>query len=62
MISQEKIDKESYTNSLLVPAYKPGYSLIYGTPHVYVLLKLLSTIYERLLMAKNLILSETISL
>jgi len=46
-------------SSILVPAYKSGYSLLYGTPHFYVLVKMIATIYERLLKAKSLIEEET---
>lgn len=40
---------------MLQPAYRQGYSLMYGTPQFYVLLKLVATIYERLVKAKSLI-------
>lgn len=46
-------------SSILVPAYKPGYSLMYGTPHFYVQVKMIATIYERLVKAKSLIADET---
>lgn len=39
----------------LVPSYKQGYSLMYGSPHFYVQLKLIATIYERLQKAQTLL-------
>jgi histone deacetylase complex regulatory component SIN3 len=38
-----------------VPSYKQGYSLLYGTELVYVVIKMISTIYERLLKARQLV-------
>ena len=39
----------------MVPAFKKGYSLLFGTTQFYVLLKLVATIYERLAKAESLI-------
>jgi hypothetical protein len=41
--------------SVLIPAYKKGYSLLYGPTNFYVLVKLIATIYERLAKAHELI-------
>jgi len=40
---------------VLVPAYKKGYSLLYSTELVYIVIKMISTIYERLLKARQLV-------
>ena len=40
---------------VLVPAYKTGYSLLYSTELVYIVIKMISTIYERLLKARQLV-------
>lgn len=45
--------------TVLVPAYRKGYSLLYGTELTYIVLKMISTIYERLLKAKQLIEQQT---
>lgn len=37
-----------------MPAYKQGYSLLYTTELVYVVIKMISTVYERLVKAKHL--------
>lgn len=47
------------TDSLFVPTYKQGYSLIIGSPHFYVQMKLIATIYERLVKADQLIRENT---
>jgi len=39
----------------LVPSYKPGYSLMFGTELFYYVMKMITTVYERLLKAKQLI-------
>ena len=39
----------------MVPAYKTGYSLLYSTELVYIVIKMISTIYERLLKARQLV-------
>lgn len=44
--------------SIVVPAYKNGYSLLYGSPQCFQLLKLFATIYERLIKARQLITSQ----
>jgi hypothetical protein len=46
---------------LLQPAYRQGYSLMYGPPIMYVQVKMIATIYERLLKAKSLIRDEAIA-
>ena len=33
---------------LLEPAFKEGYSLIFGTMHIYLVFKTIASIYERL--------------
>ena len=40
---------------LLEPAFKEGYSLIFGTLPVYLVFKMVASIYERLVKAKQLI-------
>ena len=40
---------------LLEPAFKDGYSLIFGTHHFYLVFKTVASIYERLVKAKQLI-------
>ncbi len=40
---------------VLVPAYKKGYSLLYSTELVYIVIKMISTIYERLVKARQLV-------
>ena len=37
------------------PAFKDGYSLIFGTHHIYLVFKTIASIYERLVKAKQLI-------
>jgi hypothetical protein len=44
---------------VLVPAYKKGYSLLYSTELVYIVIKMISTIYERLLKARQLVESHS---
>lgn len=44
---------------MLVPYFKQGYSLFYGSPFCFCLLKMIATIYERLLKARQLINQET---
>lgn len=41
--------------SVLVPAFKEGYSLLFGSPQFFILLKNIATIYERLAKAEQLI-------
>lgn len=40
---------------LLEPAFKEGYSLIFGTHHFYSVFKTIASIYERLVKAKQLV-------
>jgi hypothetical protein len=40
---------------LLVPAYKPEYTLFFGSGYFYILIKMFATVYERLVKAKHLI-------
>ena len=40
---------------LLIPAYKDGYSVMFGTQYFFLVFKMLATIYERLVKAKQLI-------
>ena len=40
---------------LLQPAYKEGYSLLYGSMHFYLVFKTIASIYERLVKAQLLI-------
>ena len=37
---------------VLVPEYKKGYSLLYGSIHFYIVFKMFATIYERIVKAK----------
>lgn len=39
----------------MIPAYKKGYSLLFSTELVYIVIKMISTIYERLLKARQLV-------
>ena len=48
-----------HKSSLLQPAYKKGYSLMYGSPLLFVQTKMIATVYERLMKAKSLIFDET---
>lgn len=43
-----------------MPGYKPGYSLLFGTELFYYVLKMITTVYERLLKAKQLIQVQSI--
>lgn len=38
-----------------MPAFKPGYSLLLGSSHFYFVFKMIATIYERLVKARQLI-------
>ena len=40
---------------LLIPAYKDGYSVMFGTQYFFLVFKMIATIYERLVKAKQLI-------
>ena len=40
---------------LLIPPYKEGYAVMFGTQAFYLVFKLLATIYERLVKAKQLV-------
>jgi len=42
-------------HGLLEPPFKEGYSLIFGTHHLYLVFKTIASIYERLVKAKQLI-------
>ena len=50
---QEYSDKVE--DGLLAPGFKPSYSLLFGSSHFYMVFKMIATIYERLLKAKQLI-------
>ena len=50
--SNDSIKLQTDQGTVLVPAYKKGYSLLYGTELIYIVVKMVSTIYERLLKAK----------
>ncbi len=41
--------------TLLVPAFKQGYSLLLGSHQFYSMIKMIATIYERLVKAKSLL-------
>jgi len=41
-------DNQEKLQNLLEPAFKEGYSLIYGTMHFYMVFKTIASIYERL--------------
>ena len=43
---------------MLVPEYKKGYSLLYGSIHFYIVFKMFATIYERIVKAKQLIVAK----
>lgn len=46
---------EGQEQGLLEPAFKEGYSLIFGTLPIYLVFKMIASIYERLVKAKQLI-------
>jgi len=48
-------DSQEKLQNLLEPAFKEGYSLIYGTMHFYMVFKTIASIYERLRKAQQLI-------
>ena len=47
--------KDQQRSTMLVPEYKKGYSLLFGSSHFYIVFKMISTIYERLIKARQLI-------
>ncbi len=49
--TKDSINIQPSQASILLPAFKEGYSLLFGTPHFYVLIKLIATIYERFMKA-----------
>ena len=63
MNQETKADEadETVQEGLLAPGFKPGYSLLFGSSHFYMVFKMIATIYERLVKAKKLI-SEKVQL
>lgn len=51
-VGSDSIKLQEEQGVVLIPAYKKGYSLLYGTELIYVVIKMISTIYERLLKAR----------
>jgi len=56
LLSNEEVNS-TRTNEelLLMPAYKPEYTLFFGSGYFYILIKMFATVYERLVKAKHLI-------
>ena len=54
-LQEECKDVQQREQDLLIPAYKDGYSVMYGTKDFFLVFKLLATIYERLVKAQQLI-------
>ena len=54
-MSDEEKAATRKAQGLLEPAFKEGYSLIFGTNHLYLVFKTIASIYERLVKAQQLI-------
>lgn len=55
MNSEEENGQDCGMSSMMMPEYKKGYSLLFGSSHFYIVFKMVSTIYERLMKARQLI-------
>lgn len=55
------MQNEENCKEMLIPAFKQGYSLLLGSTHFFILLKMITTVYERLVKAKSLITQDPIN-
>ena len=47
------VTESDFANSVLIPPFKPGYKIFYGTLDFFVLLKRIIMIYERFVIARK---------
>lgn len=53
--AQQSVTQDDFEGAMLVPPYKASYSLLFGTLDYFVLIRRIVMIYERFIIAKQLI-------